>query len=554
MSDPANVAEMMTAYADRSDKAAMASSNIADLLARQAAIEDKVAADQTALSEDAKLIAITAGAGELAAQAANQEAKKLLEGDVFDPASLKAQQLAEFVRRKREADVLLENIKQKQSVSFFDNPLEYIVNQMDMPTLVNQYNLTGTQANSALRTVNDIDSTLTNEANANKATAITKSQESIAATARLAANAYNLQAADAEFKSLSANIAANKIIDQGNATQIDMLDKQYQMLNNEETRKQRKLEYDMQKQRFDLWQKEHADTLEGKQYVRKLISTGMGVLGMNPPGEQQMQQYEQAYKTPEGRKQLQHILDAGQRKIFTGLTQIGTDPADALYTVASVGDYSKGKEYAPALGAIKNVADQLADPKNPRRVDPMKPGEFKPALNSAMKTIQTQWNLDPDNSPVYKAPTVERMAQVSIVAETPWFQKVLAPSVAAAKATGATIPQITGRAMYEQTLNAVNKGELTVEQASEGIATYYAMAGKVNAIKNGTVGIGPQEGYRVKLGATAFATGVDLANPVQVTAAMLAGNAAGLDDFIRATGTEKHVQFWTGYKPAPEGK
>ena len=167
--DALNVGEVMSGLSDFSDKAAKASSNIADLLARQAAISESAANQEEANAQDASLTAKVSGAGLLAAQDATSETANLLQSNSFDPNGLKRQSLEEFVMRQREAADKLKVIKEKSSVSFFDNPMEYIMNQLDLPQLTHDYNLTAVQANSAIRTVNEIDSTLTNEAAANKA-------------------------------------------------------------------------------------------------------------------------------------------------------------------------------------------------------------------------------------------------------------------------------------------------------------------------------------------------------------------------------------------------
>lgn len=547
MVDATNVATLLDAFADRGAKADMASRNMADLMAKQAEIETRSAEELRGIGEDAALVTKTAGEGMLAAQTATSQAIKLLEGNTLDPMSLKAQSMVEFVSRKREADGQLEEIKQKSAIGFFDNPLEYIMNQMDLPKLQTQYNLTAAQANSALRTVNDIDTTLTTEATANKATAITQTTASIAAASRIAAESYRLQASDAEYKALGLNITANQVINQGNATQVDMLYKSYEVLNNEEMRKRQMLEYDIQKKRFDQWEIEHKDTMEGKAYVRNIIRTGMGVLGMRNPDDNTMAQYEQAYKTPEGRKEIQHIIDAGQRKLFSGVSAIGSDPANAFYTVASVGDYSKNKEYAPAMAAIGNVASFIAAPNNPQRVDPRKVTEFSSALNAGVAKAQKTWDADPENSPVYKAPTMERMADIEVVRNTPWFKEIVAPSILAAKATGAVTPPIPAAKLYEQTLAAVDAGTLTIDQAADGIATYYAMAGKVNAIKNGVVGIGPQNGYNVKIsGSPAFGSTINMADPTQVTHAIVTNIKLGVYDMLDSAGLRSYRTFDKG--------
>ncbi len=532
--DSINVAEILAALSDRSEKAGMASSNIESLLAQQAELERRSKDELEAAATDANYITTVSGQGLLAAQDATLTAKKLLEGDVTNPNSLKAKSMEEFVRRTKEANLKLESIKEMQSVSFLDDPLGYISNQLDMPKVIQDYNLTAVQANGALRVVNDINSTLTNEAQANKATAVTQNTATVAAAARLAANSYNLQANQAEYKALGLQAEANKVIDSGNATQVNMLLKQYEVINSEEARGRQKLEYDIQRKRFDQWEAERKDTMESKQYVRGLISTGMGVLGMKQPDDNTINAYEQAYKTPEGRKNMQHIIDAGMRKLATGMSIIGGSPAESLYTVAAVGDYSKGKEYAPAIAAIKTVADQLIADKT-KNLDPRKPDTFKPALNAAMGTITKQWNLDPENSPVFKAPTVERMAQVDVVANTAWFKEVIAPSLLAAKANNATVPPMPAKAMYAQTMEAVSSGKLSIEQAALGISTYYSMATKVNAIKNGVVGIGPQEGYKVNLGVGIFSETRDLSNYAVVTNTLLTdrvGQIKELYDFI----------------------
>lgn len=515
-----NVAEIMGALTNAGDKSDQAVRNITGLLKKQHDLEMQAASDYELAAADELLVTQKAGEALLAGQIATGIDKRKLTLDTPEQVSLRTQSIDEFITRKREADARLEEIKQKASVGFLDNPMEYISNQLELPTLVQQYNMTGMQANSALRTVRDIDTTLTAAANQNKATAETLDDAAVAATARLAANKYNMLAIDKEYKALGSNIQANQIIDHGNKQQIEYLLKQYEVLKSEENLKMHREQMAAQRRRDEVFFSEHADKAAAKQYLRENLVLGMAALSMPKPNEGVLLQYEEAYKTPEGRAQMQKILDAGVRMRFTGLAIYGDSPADSYYTLAKVGDRTKGTEQELVAKVIGAEANKLIN----AQVDPRKPDVFKPALDAAMAKVMKAANANPETggSLIYKAPPVERMAQNEYVANTPWYQTVLAPSVAAAKAANATVPDIPATKIFEMTTQMVRDKQLTLEQAVDGIATYYKAAGAINTVKNGKLGIAPQQGYNVDVGSSMFGGGnYDFSKPEQVVNALL---------------------------------
>lgn len=475
--------------------------------------------------EAATRSATTVAEGMLAAQMAMQESMKLLSGDVMDPNSLKAISMKEFVSRAEESKALLEDVKAKQSVSFFDNPLEYIVNQMDMPTAIQNYNLTATQANTALATVNAIDSTLTREAEAQKAVAKTLTVQSIADNSKIAAEAFNKEADAFALKAMGANIDALKAIQSGNSDQIKAQMRVWEMTKSEEGLRLQQEAAVRAKQQFDYLMTEKDDKIDAKKTFRDVYTAGRGVYNL-PIDDEKLAFAENLYKTPEGKQQLQRFIDAGIRKLTIGDNNVGMTPGVASYNLMSTNGNWKDSESLPAIKEVLGTAQNLAtsgkhNPKNRAEfsaaIDQFYFGSVSADGKSRKGGALDSWNTSPEASPIYKDPGLQRVASSDFVAETPFYKTVLAPSVLA------KTQQMPALAMVKAGMEAVKLGQLSLEDVASGISTYYQTVGRINAMNNSVVGIPPQTGYNASVsGAGAiFSKKYDLANQNQVMAALL---------------------------------
>lgn len=512
---------LSAALAARAALGPMLAESTVGALSSQAAVMRSTEAQLRQQAIDAGTVTGDLLAGMKWAQDAMQASMKKLEGDVQDPTSLKAKSLEEFVIRSKEASAQLEEIKQKKSVGFFDNPLEFINNQMDMPKLVENYNLTATQGNAALSTVNAIDTTLTNEAAAAKATMRTLTDGSIAAQTRMAANQYTLAANEAEYKALGSQISANQVIDHGSATQVQALMESYKITQDAKSMEIREQELQISKARLEEYIQGKKDTADGKALLRKQLTLGMAALGMPNPSDGRLNELEVLYKTPEGRKQLDTILSRGAAYLVEGRATTGDTPADSYYNLARVGTAGlKGKELEPVVTELNKVVQDIK--KSHPDFDIRKPELAKPIVNEAVADAAKRWNNDPENSALFKAPPVETMALNDYVKNTKWFQTLLAPSVVAAQKAGGNVPPVSASVLYQQTIDAINDGKLSVEEGIGGLATYYKIATMKNTIKVAPVGMPKQTGYPVAIGSRLGGYDhLDMSDYAQVSQAVL---------------------------------
>ena len=88
----------------------------------------------------------------------------------------------------------------------------------------------------------------------------------------------------------------------------------------------------------------------------------------------------------------------------------------------------------------------------------------------------------PETSPVYKAPPPEVMVLNDTIRDSKWFQTILAPSVAAAQKSGGNVPPLSAETLYRQTVDAINDGKMTMQEAAAGMSTYYKAAILKNSI------------------------------------------------------------------------
>lgn len=487
------------ALADRAALAPMLAKSTVTQLGKQAGVMRDTATQLRANAVDAATVTGDLMAGMKWAQDAMKAASARLSSDVQDPTSLKSRSMEEFVMRADESRVMLEDIKARKSVSFMDSPMEYISNQLELPKLIEQYNATATQGNAALAKVNAIDTTLTNEAAAAKASMQTLTDASVAAHTRMAANQFAVAANEAEYKALGTQIQANNVIDHGSATQVQALMESYKIDQDAKSMEIREQELKIAKMRVEQFLEDKKDAAQGKMFLRKQINLGRAALGLPQLSEEDMAHVEMMYKDPEGKKKLQPILDRGAAYLYEGRASVGDSPADAFYNLAKVNNLNgfKGKELEPAVNELNKIVQQLQ--KNPQ-FDPRKPDSAKPLINQAVADQARRWNNDPDTSPIYKAPTVEVMAQNDIVRNTPWFQTLLGPSLVAAQKSGGNVPAIPAATLYRQTIDAINDGKLNLKDGIEGLTTYYKYATMKNTVALAPVGFPKQTAYNVSLG------------------------------------------------------
>ena len=416
-----------------------------------------------------------------------------------------------------EADKARIEYYKAQQTSFFDDPLGWIGNNLlgGLEQKASKYNEHATGYNAAAERIAEANALTTAAAQAQRNIGTPIQDSTIADKSRLAAAQFLVQADEFEYKSLTASADYLRAVQNGEKEVIDAKLKIWQ-IGSEETRMQMaRQSHDLELKRFQMMAAEYAEKKEAQAMVDTIITKGMGVMGLPAPDSATLKRLGMLYKTPEGQKQLAEIIQAGIIKDRTGDTVLGITPSDALNTILKVNPQAKNMgETIPAIEYLMGVRQKI----DPNKVDIKKPAAVAEAIDTSVRQDIKNWSSNAEAAgSLYKSPGLAVVSEAAPVKSTTFFAKVLGPQ----KVAG--VQDITPSDMVARAMSSVNAGELSIEDARAGIATYYKTAAQLNAARNHAVGIAPQKNYMAKISGSGTITDTvyDLTKPEQVTAALL---------------------------------
>jgi hypothetical protein len=404
-----------------------------------------------------------------------------------------------------------------QQISFFDDPLAWIGNNLlgGLEQKAAKYNEHATGYNAAANRIAEANALTTAAATAQRNIGTPVSDAAIAAGAKVAASQFLVQAAEFDYKALTASAEYLKAVQEGDKAAIDAKLKIWQ-IGSEESRMQMAREsHALELKRFNMMAAEYAEKKEAQQMVDTIITKGMGVMGLPAPDSATLKRLGLLYKTPDGQKQLAEIIQAGIIKDRTGDTVLGVTPSDALNTVLKVNPQAKNMgEIKPAVEYLNSVRGKL----DPLKTDMKNPKLVAEAIDAAVRQDIKNWSVNAEQAgSLYKSPGLASVSDQAAVKATVLFEKVLGPM----KATG--VQDVTPSNLVAQAATAAANGIISQQEAAAGIATYYQTAAQLNAARNHAVGISPQKNYMAKIEGTGTLTDTvwDLTKTEQVTAALL---------------------------------
>lgn len=430
--------------------------------------QDDIMAINRATAEDVKLVALTKNAGELAAEANTQRIARILGTSMDASSNLTVEYGQEMRRRAAEATQALDVIAAKEKVGFFDNPLEFIVNQITIGddyakynAAVDQYNLALTK-NEAIHRQTQIASVTEN------AIKQTMTAESAAANARSLASVALLKAKDAELDKLKYGNAAIKDIGQLDAQALDLEFKKFSAIKSDEQLAMQKAQFALSQEQSKLLMEQRADAKADKDKVRqeqelkvKAINAGRAVQNLPEMNVLELKVWEQ---DPKKRDIVQGWLSSGLDAMASGgrNVTIAPSPGDTALTLLQ----SKGSTSTPAINKLLTTAlNEVRAGKTASGanilVDKKDPGAVVATINTLVKARLDAFAQDveaggADN--LYALPPLKAIADQSpAVRNSPFYKMVLAPTVASG-----------GMA----TLNATQMNELAAVAVRQGLVTF----------------------------------------------------------------------------------
>ncbi len=441
---------------------------------------DNIAAGQ-AVVQDALDVANKKRQGELEAQQRALKTAQELGNDINDPQSVMAIMVQDFRENTIKAHEQQKAIAARQQVGFFDNPLDFLVNQVLLPDEINANKATQAIADQSAQTIQTMQALTTASAQAAQVTKQTMSKETIAQEATIQKAQIDKLLNDQKIAALGYDSDAYKILGDADAKKVSMLMQVHsaQLADAANARAS-----EMHKAQMA---KINEDKLEDEQVMR-IVNTG--ALAFQKP-QLTMATIKMMQKSPGQRAVFEGLFDQGMATLATGSSAVGSTPGQAIINTLQVQGL-QGPENRQAREMLSNVTrdafeiykstkggtaasaatpqgkaevagiinDMLfgpVDPKTGKRNERMGL-EYKAALNSDAPTS------------IYKAADLPRLADMNSVKTNVLYDAVIKPAVDAG-VTSSSPEQI-----YKLAIAARDRGLINDKQLVLGISDFYKSA------------------------------------------------------------------------------
>jgi hypothetical protein len=493
-------------------------------------------ANQVATST--KTVADVKNSGALQAQNALQNFAAEVGGDTADATGLQAQLAATFLSENKAAADKLAVITQKRSVSFLDDPLEWISNKLTINDDINEYNAHAVQANQAEAQIASTSQLIDLRANAQAKIATTVTAASAQAASQIAVASAQENAAQLARQGYVQNTQGVKeLADMSyrkfqTTSAIFDADARYESLKHAQA--QLALSYqsmDLEQKRFALQQQKEVDANGANQYIADNINAGLKVLYPTNPA---------AWNVPAGKLQailtgkvplspeLKKAMELGEQNKDLALPQsgvriLGITPADALDTL----------KYSPTLSpdqqagvAILKQAQKMIDTKlaGQQITSPAQLAEYNKAINDQANLIlAAAANHTQDPTSAYYLPPVDKIVQaIPAAQQDPVWTKVLGP-LAVAKVDLSNPDQVAGYVS-----GAVKAGTISLNDGAQFLSNVYINGQKMNMESKQLKGLGltPKISYIANSAGAGWAGKTDFTDPTAVMKDLMGRSAA----------------------------
>lgn len=467
------------------------------------------------------LIETTKGNGQLVMESASQRVALSLGEDPADLMGKQAQRARELATAQEARAAALDKIAEKRKVSFFDNPIEHIINQFTINDDIEAHNAANAKANDIEAQIAENNKFLATEHQNFVLGQTTVTAGSVAASANRVRQLANVQADTATRQAYAASSESVMQLTQLSAQQLQFA---ATALNAQQTAEQVRMaqaHLALSQEEFD-WKKLQKQQGEAaNQYLMDTINRGLTAIDPNQPlltaANPKFLSIIQGKVPLDGVLKQAFELGEMNRKVDPngGTSRIlGVTPVQTLQTLA-FDPYLAPDQKAVASRMIEVVtaAKQSAEYKV---IAASKDEQAAKAyLNTA---VQEAFKLDaakisgPTNP--YWLPSLDSIVKNTPgLQELPTWQKVIAPAIAAKV-------ELSNPDMVMQLIaSAASKGEISPNQAALDVSTIYKQGQRVNVeskqFKN--MGIAPLLQYNVPIrtGPTSSPT-VDASNPNEV--------------------------------------
>jgi hypothetical protein len=399
----------------------VAGKEIQDIVGKIAVASDSNREILTQAASDAAAVTTAEQAAKLSTQASLQKVGALYNTDINAQNNAFVALQNEFQQAAQEQRVYRDQIAKKQSTSFFQNPIEYLLNQFTINEDIARHNAAVDKKERALNDIQALNQATQTTAQTQKLFEKSVTEASAEAAARLAASQWEVKANEAFMQGLSANIEGIKAA--VNASK-DALSVSFQTAN-----------LGMELQRLELSrqaaQREQARLdaalakekgLEGEEeaYIIQAINIGRAARGLPPLAGIQLKQVLPAMRSKSALgEELMADYRTGERAIFTGAREVPIAASEwELYSrVKSGHTMNVSPEQKELIDRLVTAADlsierATKDLKNP--LDPKKDmAGVQKAVQAGMRQVleENARAIDPkDGTNLFRIPPLQTIA------------------------------------------------------------------------------------------------------------------------------------------------
>lgn len=429
-------------------QAAKAANDLFNLSTEQAVASSEDSDLQRSIGLNNQVIESAKLGAEFATQNAKIKGANALGTNIKDQGEVLTSLSTSILDLIKQKDVALQTIKAKQSVGLFDDPLQYIMNQVTLPDDIAKHNAINEDLNAretAVETLNKL-SQSTNLTQSQLTESITQAgmeatSKNTAAAATLAANKSSRDALAYNAQGITAALNVSK----------EILGSEFNVINaqNAQTHIDIALQHlELSRQEFDFRKQEKAisDAARNKEtdtdsYVMSKVNDGLTRMGMSPIplGSPRAGSILALVKTnsPAGKLYAEAFQISQDSELAGGATILAPSPARAVELINTVpGIKLTGPQMAvkELLGnAVQIVATEAAKPGS--TINLKDSGSRNAAINFEATNIlskQAAKIIPGDQTNVFNIPSLGTLINASPeMQKLPVVAKVLAPAIAA---------------------------------------------------------------------------------------------------------------------------
>lgn len=397
-----------------------------------------------------------------------------MDGDVSG--RLSTQMADAFYANAQEAATLANDVKQRESIGLFDNPIAYLWNQIMLPDARNARDAAQSRADLAAKTLQTANAMLQQTALSEKEYSKTTNQAAIESKLDAAKASLDAQVQRAKIESLTSQAQDVKMIFDADQVKLNILGSVMQARNSEEHLALARAAEGRAQAEFAERMDAKKDKKVSEQNLVDWIKTGITETGGNAATfnpNNVLSYIKSGQPLP---KELNDLAEIGFRKQTYGVSGLSTDTSVAIQRAQTFG-------ITPPTATASVINQSSAAVEAWKNAHPSaKPEELKKAFNETVTATLKQHAalIKPnDASNPYSAPSIVTMAEQSKeFRNSALYQNVLKPQIEVGKLDTNDPSVIT-----KLGLAALEQGKISLNELIGGTAVYYqqgVMAASLN--------------------------------------------------------------------------